>query len=401
LRRRYLAWFDTSKDWRGGHSYPGYVANFLRDTVGRLDDSEVLVLLRDADQLPRAASRAAERVNAQSDAACVPVLATLLESGEHPHLAREELIAALGRTGRTEAEAVLLRLYDQRPAERDSIIRALANYQNARNWPIFVRALDSPERDTVRSAVQALIGIEQKPDGPAPYRAAIEAGARLAERGGWDTVLLLRQWAGRHFGHKRRSEWKDELDKWQAWYAEQYPDAPSAKLAEAAKPTHDWTYDQLLAYLEGQGRNGSVEDGRKLFEKAVCAKCHRFEQIGTGLGPDLTTLAGRFKRKDILEATIYPSRVISDQYKSVVVATKDGRVITAMRAPDDGDNLVLLLSDASSLKLPKAEVEEIVDGKQSVMPDGLLNQLSLEEIADLFAFLESGKPTAPQDSTNQ
>ena len=90
--------------------------------------------------------------------------------------------------------------------------------------------------------------------------------------------------------------------------------------------------------------------------------------------------------------------MISDQYKSVLVATKDGRVITAMRAPDDGENLVLLLSDASTLKLPKDQVDDLVDGKQSVMPDGLLNQLSLQEIADLFAFLETGKAAAASGS---
>ncbi len=397
-RQRFLAWFDVSRDWKGGHSYAGYVTNFLRDTVKELNDDELLAIVENASKFQRAATRALapdERINDKSVAAFVPALAKLLDAGDQPPVPRGDVLLALGRTGRAESEAILLKHYERSAGEeRDVTVRALANFQNARNWPIFVRALDSENKETVRAAVHALTGIDQKPDGPAAFRAAIQATARLNDPTAWDGVVLLRQWAGKHFGHKR-NEWKAELGKWQKWYAETYPDAASAKLAEAEKPKYNWNYDQLLAYLEGDGRKGSIDAGRAVFEKAVCAKCHKLEQTGQSVGPDLTTLASRFKRKDILEAIIYPSRTLTDQYKSFLIATKDGRVITAMKSPDDGDSLVLLLSDATTMKLPKSEVEEIIESKQSVMPDGLMNQFSLTEIADLFAFLESGKAAAP------
>ncbi len=188
-----------------------------------------------------------------------------------------------------------------------------------------------------------------------------------------------------------KGDWKTELDQWP-----RSPFGPGGPIVDRKKPAAGWTYYQLLAFLEGDGRKGSVEAGRKIYEKANCAKCHRFEQIGGGLGPDLTTLSSRFKRKDTLEAIIDPSRVIADQYKSWLVATKSGKAIHGMKAPDEGDKLVLLLSDASTLKLPQAEVEEIVESKQSIMPDGLLNAFSLREIADLFAFLESAKAALPE-----
>jgi putative heme-binding domain-containing protein len=403
-RLRFIKWFDVSRDWKGGHSYAGYITNFLRDTVKQLDEKDLLAIVQNADQFHRGATRALaadERINDKADAAFVPALAALIAKEDKSPVPRADVLLALGRTGRAEAEATLLKHYERSSGElRDATVRALANFQNARNWSIFVRALDSENRETVRAAVQALAGIEQKPDGPAAFRAAIQAGGRLGEQGAWDSIVLLRQWGGKHFGHKR-NEWRTELDKWQKWYAETYPDAASAKLADSDKPKHNWSYDQLLVYLEGEGRSGSVERGRAVFEKAICAKCHKIEQVGQSVGPDLTTLASRFKRKDILEATIYPSRVISDQYKSYLIATKDGRVITAMKAPDDGDNYVLLLSDATTIRLPKSDVEEMVEGKQSVMPDGLMNQFSLKEIADLFAFLESGKAAAPAANGNK
>jgi putative membrane-bound dehydrogenase-like protein len=396
-RLRFLKWYDVSRDWKGGHSYAGFINNFLRDTVKQLNEKELLEVVQNASKFQRAATRALasdERVNDKADAAFVPALAILLDANPSP-VPRADVLLALGRTGRAEAEAVLLKQYEQNAGElRDVTVRALANFQNARNWDIFVRSLDSQNKETVRAALHGLSGIEQKPDGPAPYRAAIHATTRLGDQTSWDGIVLLRQWSGKHFGHKR-SEWRAELAQWQKWYADTYPDAPSATLPEPAAPQHSWGYDQLLAFLEGDGRNGSIESGRKIFEKSDCAKCHRIEQVGQSIGPDLTTLASRFKRKEILEAIIYPSRTLTDQYKSYLIATKDGRVITAMKAPDDGDNYVLLLSDASTMKLPMADVEEMIEGKQSVMPDGLLNRLELSEIADLFAFLESGKAAAP------
>jgi putative heme-binding domain-containing protein len=391
-RLRFLAWFDLSSDWQGGQSYRGHINYYLRDAQAQLTEADNLALVRASARFPRAAARAVGQINDKSAPAFVAVLDALLKPGARSAVSRSSVVAALGRTGRPEAEAILLRLYDQSAGERDAVARALANFPNTRNWPIFVQALDSSDDETAGAALQALNGIEQRPDGPAPYRAAIQAGGRLGDNGGWQAVVLLRRWAGKHFGQKK-GEWKAELEKWQAWYAATYPNAPTARFSETKRPTYDWTYDQLLAFLEGDGRTGSVETGRRIFEKIQCARCHKFERVGGGLGPDLTSLASRFQRKDILEAIVYPSRVISDQYKSVLVTTRSGRVINGMKAPDDGDEIVLLLSDASTLKLPKAEVDEIAESKQSIMPDGLLNQLTLQEIAGLFACLESGRET--------
>jgi putative heme-binding domain-containing protein len=188
-----------------------------------------------------------------------------------------------------------------------------------------------------------------------------------------------------------KGEWKAEMDKWP-----RNPFGAGGPIVESKKTEPGWTYDKLLTFLEGKGRKGSVAAGRKIYEKANCAKCHRFEQIGSGLGPDLTTLSSRFKRKDTLDAIVYPSRVIADQYKSWLITLKNGQVIHGMKAPDEGDQLVLLLADATVVKLPKAAVEEKVESKQSIMPEGLLNEFKLQEIADLFAFLESGKGTPAQ-----
>src|SRR5439155_19808887 len=103
-----------------------------------------------------------------------------------PPVPRTDLLAALGRTGRAEAEAALLRAYERYPADQDAAVRALANFPNSRNWTLFARALDSENRETVRASLQALTGIDRKPDAPAAYRATIQAASRLGDQGAWD-----------------------------------------------------------------------------------------------------------------------------------------------------------------------------------------------------------------------
>ena len=125
-----------------------------------------------------------------------------------------------------------------------------------------------------------------------------------------------------------------------------------------------------------------------MFEKAQCVKCHRFGARGEGVGPDLTTVRRRFQRKEILESILYPSQVISDQYKSATVVTIDGVVRMGMAAPQGDGSIVLLLPDATKVVVPKDEIDEVRDSPKSAMPEGLLNTLTLQEIAELFRYLE-------------
>jgi putative heme-binding domain-containing protein len=143
--------------------------------------------------------------------------------------------------------------------------------------------------------------------------------------------------------------------------------------------------------------HGAASRGRAVFTKAKCVRCHRFQSEGESVGPDLSSVRRRFQRKEIVESIVYPSQVISDQYRMVQVVTKEGQVYVGMPVPgiSKNDKLVLLMSDATKLEIAKSRIEEQNPSKISVMPAGLLDQLSLGEIADLFAFLETSKLNAP------
>jgi putative heme-binding domain-containing protein len=143
-----------------------------------------------------------------------------------------------------------------------------------------------------------------------------------------------------------------------------------------------------LSFLTGpQATQGVAARGAAIFEKAQCIKCHRHGTKGDTIGPDLTNVHRRFQRKEILESILYPSQVISDQYGSQTVVTTDGQSYSGLVAPGSDGSVVILQANGEKMTVPQDEIEQQVKNKTSSMPDGLLNELTLDEIADLFAFL--------------
>jgi putative heme-binding domain-containing protein len=132
--------------------------------------------------------------------------------------------------------------------------------------------------------------------------------------------------------------------------------------------------------------------GRELFAAAKCFACHRYNDEGGGLGPDLSGIAGRFSTRDLLESIIVPSKTISDQYESVTIATTDGRVITGRIVNLSGENLMIspdMLSPSTMISVRRGLIEEMKSSPVSMMPVGLLNTLKQEEVLDLLAYLLS------------
>src|SRR5262249_41752789 len=117
-------------------------------------------------------------------------------------------------------------------------------------------------------------------------------------------------------------------------------------------------------------------------------KCHKYGNEGEGLGPDLTAVSKRFKRADVLESIYYPSKVISDQYRSTTIVTVKGQTLAGLVAVQ-GDVLTVLQEDGSQATLRAKDVDKRFASLTSVMPERTLDQLTRKEIADLFAFLES------------
>lgn len=130
--------------------------------------------------------------------------------------------------------------------------------------------------------------------------------------------------------------------------------------------------------------------------QATCFACHRFGQEGGAIGPDLTSAAGKFSPHDFLEQIIEPNKEISDQYGSMTFKMKDDSVIVGRIANLKGDDyriITNLLAPGEMTIIDSKKVKSVEPSKISMMPPGLLNTLSDEDILDLTAYvLSAGDP---------
>ncbi len=153
-----------------------------------------------------------------------------------------------------------------------------------------------------------------------------------------------------------------------------------------------YTVNDLAPVVDRGMKSRDFDRGRQIFGQAGCAACHRFENDGGSVGPDLTNVAGRFSVRDLLESIVEPSKEISDQYGAIVIKKKDGDVVVGRVGNLNGDNLMVLENmfapnDFTNVK--RADIESIDRSKVSMMPEGLLNYFKEDEIEDLVAFLLS------------
>ncbi len=174
-------------------------------------------------------------------------------------------------------------------------------------------------------------------------------------------------------------------------------DAKPATNAEVSKPrpfVKKHTLDDLTPKLEkgiaAGGRN--FDAGRKLFAEAKCFACHRYDQEGGAVGPDLTGVSGRFNQKDLLESVLDPSKEVSDQYQAVDIDTLDGKKVSGRIVNLNGTDIkvmVNMLDPNGMVNVKHGDVDRITPSKVSMMPAGLLDTLTDDEAIDLMAYLLS------------
>jgi len=127
----------------------------------------------------------------------------------------------------------------------------------------------------------------------------------------------------------------------------------------------------------------------------LCSRCHRFRGEGFPIGPDLSGVASRLGRRDLLQAIVSPSETIAQNYRGDVLELTGGRTLNGQIIPTldyRAPHLLLaenLLQPDQTKKIPKAEVLERKRSDLSIMPPGLLKNLSKQEVLDLLAYLES------------
>jgi putative membrane-bound dehydrogenase-like protein len=147
--------------------------------------------------------------------------------------------------------------------------------------------------------------------------------------------------------------------------------------------------DQLEAALIG----GDHRRGQTIFNgtRAACATCHTIGYLGGQAGPDLTRIGSVRTERDLLEAIVYPSASFARAYEPTIVETRDGEVHSGVVKRETSDSIDLLTGPGAEQRFSRAEISTVRPGSLSLMPEGLDQQLTRQELADLVAFLKSLK----------
>ena len=136
---------------------------------------------------------------------------------------------------------------------------------------------------------------------------------------------------------------------------------------------------------------GDVRRGQSVFhsDKAACYSCHAIGYRGGTVGPDLTKIGSVRSDRDLLEAIVFPSASFVRSFEPVAVATQDGKVYNGLIRGESADELILATGVNQESRIARRAIEEMRPSTVSVMPAGLDQQLTPQELADLVAFLKA------------
>lgn len=149
---------------------------------------------------------------------------------------------------------------------------------------------------------------------------------------------------------------------------------------------------QYRAALELQG---DVQRGLAVFRRD-CAACHKIGDIGYSVGPDLTSIASG-EPEALLTHVLDPSQYVLPNYLQYVIQDVNGRTFNGLISAQSETSVTLLREEGRSETLLRSEIETMSSTGKSLMPEGLEQKISIPEMADLLAYLDSVRAAEPSE----
>ena len=390
-----MKFLEDATKAEGGSSYPLYIMNATADLGKGMSLEDARTFVKEGVRWPNTALAALrkfpERISPDDFDALKAVDQAIDQSGleaDYYKRLKTGITAILSRSGDADSMAYLREVWRRSPDRRASIAFGLSLNPDGENWDYLIRSLPILDTYAVPDVLQQLIKVPAAPDDAEAIRQVILHGLRMqqASENAAPALSLLGHWTGQSFVAGNPTP-EEQIKSWQNWFHETYPQHVEANL-----PTKEensiWSLELVNEFLDGEkSKSGSIEQGKLAWTKAKCADCHRNAGKGGVLGPDLTGLAKRFTRQETLEAVLYPSHVISDQFATQRVLTTDGGVEMGIVSQLPNGKVKVVRSDLSEVVIAKDDVDVISPSKVSFMPTGLFETLSGEEIRDLMAYL--------------
>ena len=151
-----------------------------------------------------------------------------------------------------------------------------------------------------------------------------------------------------------------------------------------------WTIDEVVKLADDGLSGRDKENGRKMFQASLCVACHRFGAEGGAAGPDLSALGGRFNVRDLAEAILDPSKVVSDQYAFDLITKTDGTQVTGKLIDEKDEHWIVATSPfdfSQTVEIERNQIKEKKPSPVSPMPPALINALNPDELKDLLAYI--------------
>jgi putative heme-binding domain-containing protein len=297
--------------------------------------------------------------------------------------------AAIGRGLRSDRPPIREgTLFAMRETYQEPVIRVLAAFVGDVEEPAPARA----------AALGVLAELELKPppwDGRwwrnGPYAFAEDnpkIGPRIDKTEGWAGTAVVRE--------TLHAALEDPSPLVRARAAE-----PPSKVAPPGRespgealpgpPRPEFPHVAPEPYANYAGRTpGNATRGRTIFfgsKGAGCSRCHKIHGEGGELGPDLSGVGSKYDRGFLIESILYPSRQIAEGYAQTMIRTRGGRVVLGLVRSETPEEIALVDQEGKEHIFRLAEIDGRKVSELSLMPDNLQAALSLEEFADLVAFL--------------
>jgi putative heme-binding domain-containing protein len=274
--------------------------------------------------------------------------------------------------------------------------RALATLLQSRSAdlvPLIVSTFD--EMDISQEAIRGLAAIGDPGTPDILLKAFNDLKSGGAKNAAVSTLASRPAWAGRLLESVQRGQIKRQdisaaelrqlrslndaaVNEKVAAIWPQFDDSPRGK-----KQAYD-KYKKLLTSARLVEANRS--QGRVVFQQ-ICASCHTLFGEGAKIGPDIT--GGDRKNLDyLLDNSLNPSAIVPETYRMSNVAMKDDRVLSGI-VLNQTERMLTIQTANEKLALEKSAIESVQGSQLSMMPDGLLDNLSEQQVADLFAYLMS------------
>jgi putative heme-binding domain-containing protein len=161
-------------------------------------------------------------------------------------------------------------------------------------------------------------------------------------------------------------------------------------LLKDRRPRTEWALADLEASVVGLEKGRSFVHGRELFRTASCISCHKMGDAGNAFGPELAKLEAKMTPLEITRHILEPSLKIDEKYRSTTLLTDDGRSITGLVVEETPTEVAIVenpVAKADPVRIKKSDIDERSTSPVSIMPKGLLDKLTRDEVLDLIAYV--------------